>query len=116
MKTPGDLLAEWAARFAADVTTLPALYTEDALFFGSTPPLHRGVAGISAYFAALPAQPGAAVAFSDVVIETIAEGVASIAAFATFTRGDTARRLRITLTAVRRGGAWRFASHHVSPA
>ena len=50
----GLLRERWATAFAArNLDGLAALYAPDVLFFGSTPELFRGHAGVRAYFAGL---------------------------------------------------------------
>ena len=116
-KTVDAALAQWADAFARlDYAKLSSLYTDDAMFFGSTPQLRRGPQGVRDYFASLPPMPGASVEFND--IETAPAGpdvinVAMVAAFALPERPPVL--MRLTHTLVRTSDGWRIASHHASP-
>ena len=113
-----DMPARWSAAFAEmSPKALAALYTRDALFYGSTPALCRGPAAIEGYFSVLPKMNLPAVAFSDVVSVTLAPEVVALAALATFSaEGFGPVSMRLTWTLMREDGEWKIASHHVSPA
>lgn len=105
----------WIAAFNAhDLDSHAALYTEDAMLFGSDDTLHRGRAGIRSYFAGRP--PGAAVKHYPVPeLVQLGPDTAVTAAFVDFTDGATLMPYRVTWTLVRRDGNWRIAQHHGSP-
>jgi uncharacterized protein (TIGR02246 family) len=112
--------AKWADAFAKwDIDALAALYTKDALFFGSTPELFVGQDGVKAYFSKLPRGVFKAAAFSEQHVVRLSAGVIVAAGFVTFTRetnGQTAQvPFRITLTLLRQGKVWKIAAHHASP-
>ena len=116
-ETIAATLAKWADAFAKiDVDSIAALYSKDALFFGSTPPLYRGVDGVRAYFKALPLKT-AKVEFSDVTVVPVGTDVINVAAIASFTLNDAPapRVLRLTWVLVREGDVWKIISHHASP-
>ena len=110
-------LQKWSDAFAKkDWDAMSNLYSKDALFFGSTPPLYRGLDGVKAYFNALPPMVGATVAFKDLAIVPIGSSLINIAGIATFTvPGAPAPFVfRITQSYVNEGGAWKIVSHHAS--
>lgn len=115
-------LAKWTDAFAkADGDAIAALYAKDALFFGSTPPLYKGVDGVKAYFQpifkSLPPNAPTKVEFSDLSVSPVGDDVINLAATASFTinNAPTPRVYRLTQVFVREGGAWKILSHHVSP-
>jgi uncharacterized protein (TIGR02246 family) len=115
-----DLEAKWSDAFAKwDIDALAALYTKDALFFGSTPDLYIGQDGVKTYFSKLPTGVFKSATFSDQHFIRLAPNVILAAGFVTFTRetnGQTSQLpFRITLTLLRQGRVWRIASHHASP-
>ncbi|MDN3272880.1 DUF3225 domain-containing protein [Frankia sp. RB7] len=110
-------LQKWSDAFAKkDWDAMSSLYAKDALFYGSTPPLYRGLDGVKAYFSALPPMVGATVAFKDTTVVPIGSNLINIAGIATFTvPGAPAPNVfRITQSYVNESGAWKIASHHVS--
>lgn len=111
-------LTKWADAFAKlDGDAIAALYAKDALFFGSAPPLYKGVDGVKAYFKALPPVSAAKVEFSDLTVAPVGSDVINLAATASFTinNAPTPRVLRLTQVFVREGGTWKILSHHASP-
>jgi len=109
-------LARWADAFGRqDVETLSGLYTADALFWGSSPTLHRGPKGVQAYFAGLPPMDGAKVHFDDVHFAAAGSDVINVAMAANFSLPGQTFPWRLTHTLVRDGGEWRIACHHASP-
>jgi ketosteroid isomerase-like protein len=110
-------LQKWSDAFAKkDWDSMTSLYSKDALFYGSTPPLYRGLDGVKAYFNALPPMVGATVAFKDMAVVPIGSDLINIAGIATFTvPGAPAPFVfRITQSYVNEGGTWKIVSHHVS--
>jgi uncharacterized protein (TIGR02246 family) len=114
------LEAKWSDAFAKwDLDALTGLYTKDALLFGTAPELYVGQDGVKTYFSKLPKGVFKSVAFSDQHVIRLTGSVIVAAGFVTFTRemnGQTSQvPLRITLTMVRQGKAWKIAAHHASP-
>ncbi len=110
-------LAKWADAFAKiDADSIAALYSKDALFFGSTPPLYTGVDGVRAFFKALPLKTAKA-EFSDVTVVPVGADVINVAAILSATINDAAapRVFRLTWVLVREGDSWKIISHHASP-
>ncbi len=106
--TVAATLAKWADGLARlDADAIAALYSKDALFYGSTPPLYKGADGVRAYFTALPLK-SAKVEFSDVTVVPIGADVINVAAIAAFTLNDapTPRVFRLTQVLVREGDGW----------
>ena len=110
----GLLRTRWATAFAArDLDGLAALYAPDALFFGSTPELFRGQAGVRAYFAGL--SPDVALeAFEAPELVGVAPGVFATAGFWRFRFGAEARLYRLTWVIAARDGGWVIAQHHAA--
>lgn len=112
--TAAVLRAAWAKAFAArDLDALAALYAPDVLFFGSTPELFRGHAGVRAYFAGL--SPDVALeAFEEPELVCVAPGVFATAGFWRFRFGAEQRRYRLTWVVAARDGGWFIAQHHAA--
>ena len=108
------LRARWAAAFAArDLDGLAALYAPDVLFFGSTPELFRGHAGLQTYFAGL--SPDVSLeAFEEPDLVRVAPGVFATAGFWRFRFGAAPRRYRLTWVIAARDGGWVIAQHHAA--
>ena len=108
------LRARWAQAFAArDLDGLAALYAPDALFFGSTPELFRGQAGVRAYFAGL--SPDVSLeAFEEPELAPVAPGVFATAGFWRFRFGVEPRLYRRTWVIAARDGGWVIAQHHAA--
>jgi uncharacterized protein (TIGR02246 family) len=106
---------KWIEAFNShDLDTHAALYTEDAMLFGSIPELVVGRAAIKAYFGGRgPNVHVAHYPFPDVV--TIRDDVAATAAHVDFADGDTPMPYRVTWMLVKQDGHWRIAQHHGSP-
>jgi uncharacterized protein (TIGR02246 family) len=118
-ETVGEMQRRWADAFArADADALAALYTDDALFFGSMPDLYLGASGVRRYFETLPKGYENA-AFTDTEAVEIGADLIVSAGFVTFTGEHDGERFsvlyRMSWTLVRAGGNWRIASHHASP-
>lgn len=112
-----SVLDKWADAFdRGDQEALVSLYSERALFYGATPALRRGKAGVRAYFAAFPKTMKAQVKFTQVVVEATRPDVINVAALATFATESppATRAMGLTLLLVSEDGAWRIAGHHVS--
>ena len=113
-----DIIAKWSDAFSRlDANALSALYSENALFYGSVPNLFKGRAGVSAYFDGLQRMPSPHVAFSDLVITTIGANVINMAGKAVFDRGpdNPPLHVKITWIIVHEPEGWHIISHHVSP-
>mgnify|MGYP003342631553 CR=1 FL=1 len=110
-----EIQAAWAAAFRArDFEAMASLYTQTALFFGSTAALYCGRGGVKTYFATLR---------HDITLDEF-ERFESIelrrdliiaAGYWRFTFGTETRPYRLSWTIVRDGDAWKIASHHASP-
>ncbi len=110
----GTLRSRWAQAFAArDLDGLAALYAPDVLFFGSTPELFRGQAGVRAYFAGLPPEV-ALEAFEEPELVSVAAGVFATAGFWRFRFGDQHARFRLTWVVALRDGGWVIVQHHAA--
>ncbi len=110
-----ELRKAWARAFRArDAEALANLYTQEAMFFGSTPDLYRGRDGVRAYFSTLRAdvtldefEPGD-------VVQT-GEDTMIAAGYWQFLFGTELRRYRLTWTIVQQSAGWLIAAHHASP-
>lgn len=113
--TIDDLIAQWIAAFNAhDLDRHMALYTADAMLFGSTDTLQDGRDAIRAYFGGRG--PGVRVrSFPAPQVRQVAEGVAAVAGHVDFADGDEPMPYRLSWMVVRRDGNWRIAQHHGSP-
>ncbi len=110
-------LQKWSDAFARkDWEAMGSLYSKDALFYGSTPPLYRGIDGVRAYFHALPPTVGATVAFKDMTIVPVGSDLINVAGIATFTVPGAPAPIafRITQSYINRDDVWKIVSHHVS--
>jgi uncharacterized protein (TIGR02246 family) len=97
-----------------DLDAHAALYTEDAMLFGSVPELIIGRAAIRAYFGGRgPKVHVAHYPFPRVTM--IADDVAATAAHVDFADGDQPMPYRVTWMLVKRDGEWKIAQHHGSP-
>jgi uncharacterized protein (TIGR02246 family) len=113
--TVETLLAEWIAAFNAhDLARHMALYTEDAILFGSVDELQRGRDRIRSYFAKRP--PGMRVkSYPMPEVREVAPGVVVTGGHVDFANGDQLSPYRVTWVLVRQDGNWRIAQHHGSP-
>src|ERR1700759_5101877 len=112
-------LAKWSDAFARkDWDAMTPVYSKDALFYGSTPPLYKGVDGVKAYFKALPPMVGATAAFKDLAVVPVGANLINMAGTAVFTipAAPAPAVFRITQVFVNEDGAWKIVSHHVSRA
>ena len=110
-----SLIANWIEAFNAyDLDRHMALYTPDAMLFGSVDTLQEDRDAIRTYFGKRP--PGVRVkSYSPPLVRQIGEGVAVTAAHVDFAVGDQPMPYRMTWTLVRQDGNWRIAQHHGSP-
>ncbi len=110
--------AAWSEAFARkDWPGLAALYTEAPAFYGSTPALQTGRAGVQAYFEALPPSLAGAHYARPHVGRLGPDCFAASGAVAFVNRGqggDATLPFRMTQVFVRDGEAWRIAVHHAS--
>lgn len=110
-----SLIAAWVDAFNShDLDRHVALYTDDALLFGSTDELYRGRDGVRAYFGKLPADASVR-NYPPPVIRHLDDGTAITAGYVDFADGERLLPYRMTWTLVRRGGEWKIAQHHGSP-
>lgn len=110
-----SLRAQWVDAFNMhDLDRHVALYTGDALLYGSNDTLHDGRENIRAYFTNLPATASVR-SYPAPAIRYISDDVAVTAAHVDFADGGTLMPYRLTWTVVRRGGDWKIAQHHGSP-
>ncbi len=113
-----SIIEKWSAGFTKlDADALASLYSRNALFFGSTPPLYKGKEGVAAYFNALPRWKSPTVQFTDLVTTPIGSEVINIAGTASFVVSENAPPVsfRLTWVIIREDGDWKIVSHHVSP-
>ena len=113
--TAESLHAQWVAAFNAhDLDRHMALYTEDAILFGSVDELQDGRSAIRGYFGNRP--PGMRVkSYPMPLIREVAADVVVTAAHVDFADGDKVFPYRVTWVLVKRSGNWRIAQHHGSP-
>jgi len=114
-----DSLAAWNAAMANwNVQQLLELYDEQALFLGSTPPLHTGKDGVRAYFEGIPGS-SSVLELIDMEVAALCEEIVIASGYARFESvigGNTViNKMRISFTFVQRDSGWKIASHHVSP-
>ena len=113
-----DFIGQWSAAFnRLDANALSALYSEQALFYGSMTNLFQGRDGVASYFNALTRWTSPTVAFRDIVVTTIGSSVINMAGRATFEPGEDTPPLRVKITwvIVNETDGWHIVSHHVSP-
>jgi ketosteroid isomerase-like protein len=114
-----NVLASWNAAMASwNVDQIVEVYDENTLFLGSTPPLHKGRAGVRSYFEGIPGERSVLELFEmEVVVLDAKIIVASgYAKFESVIGGNAIiNNMRISLTLVLRDSDWKIASHHVSP-
>lgn len=111
-------IAKWSAAFTRlDAEALSALYSEQALFYGSVPMLFRGRAGVAAYFNALPRYEAPKAAFSDIVATTLGADIVNMAGRVTFVTDPDRPPLQVKITwiLVNETDGWHIISHHISP-
>jgi uncharacterized protein (TIGR02246 family) len=114
LEDAAEVRAQWAEAFnAGNHDKLVALYTKDALFYGSTAPLFKGQDGVRAYFAHLP--PGLKAQMAEQSVVAIDPNVLLSSGLVDFTRPDGGvASFRLTLALVRVGDKWLIAQHHAS--
>jgi uncharacterized protein (TIGR02246 family) len=114
LEDAAEVRAQWAEAFnAGDRDKIVALYTKDALFYGSTAPLFKGQEGVRAYFSHLP--PGLKAQMGEQTVVAVQPDVLLSSGLVDFTRPDgTVASFRLTLALVRVGGQWFIPQHHAS--
>ena len=107
--------ASWEQVYnAGDADKFAALYTKDAMLFGSTAQLFTGTDGARTYFSKLPA--GIKVKMGDQQAIAAGPDVVLSSGFADFTfPNGTVAAFRLTLAFVKVDGKWLVAQHHGSP-
>ena len=107
--------ATWERAFnSGDADKIAALYTRDAMMFGSTAQLFAGTDGVRTYFSKLPA--GIKAKMGDQQAIAVGPDVLLSSGFADFTLADgTVLPYRLTLALVKVDGKWLLAQHHGSP-
>jgi uncharacterized protein (TIGR02246 family) len=107
--------AQWEQVYnSGDADKFSALYTKDALLFGSTAQLFTGTEGVRTYFSKLP--PGIKTKMGDQQAIAAGPNVLLSSGFADFTLKDgTVLPFRLTLAMVKVDGQWLIAQHHGSP-
>jgi uncharacterized protein (TIGR02246 family) len=107
--------AEWEQVYnSGDADKFAALYTKDAMLFGSTAQLFTGTDGVRTYFSKLP--PGIKTKMGDQQAIAFGPDVLLSSGFADFTLKDgTVLPFRLTFAIVKVGGRWLVAQHHGSP-
>lgn len=108
------LIAQWIDAFNAhDLDRHAALYTEDALLFGSVDELQIGRNAIHGYFGGRG--PFVRVkSYLPPVVRMVSQDVAATASHVDFADGDQPMPYRVTWVVVRRDGNWKIAQHHGS--
>jgi len=117
-QTVSSIIEKWSAGFnKLDADALASLYSKNALFFGSTPPLYKGKEGVAAYFNALPRWKSPTVQFTDLVVTPLGSDAINVAATASFVVSESAPPVsfRLTWVVIREDNDWKIVSHHVSP-
>ncbi len=113
--TVDRLLAEWIAAFNAhDLDRHMALYTEDAMLFGSIDELQVGRDAVRGYFSRVPATVQVK-AYPMPLVRHVSDDVVVTGGHVDFADGDQPDPFRMTWVLVRRDGNWRIAQHHGSP-
>jgi uncharacterized protein (TIGR02246 family) len=109
------VLARWEQVYnSGDVDKFVALYTKDALLFGSTASLFSGSEGIRSYFTKLPA--GIKAKMGDQQAIAVGPDVLLSSGLVDFTlKNGTVLPFRLTVAIVRVDGQWLIAQHHGSP-
>jgi len=112
-----SLSKQWAEAFARqDAEAIAALYSSEAIFYGSTPERRQGPQEIAAYFAAFPPTTGLMVEFSNALASPISSDVINMACLADFSADKMpAQRVRLTWTLVKENQDWKVSMHHASP-
>jgi uncharacterized protein (TIGR02246 family) len=107
--------ANWEQVYnSGDADKFAALYTKDAMLFGSTAQLFTGTEGAKVYFSKLPA--GIKVKMGDQQAIAAGPDVLLSSGFADFTfPNGTVAPFRLTLAFVKVDGKWLVAQHHGSP-
>jgi uncharacterized protein (TIGR02246 family) len=107
--------AQWEQVYnAGDADKFAALYTKDAMLFGSTAQLFTGSDGVRSYFSKLPT--GIKAKMGDQQAIAVGPNVLLSSGFADFTLKDgTVVPFRLTLAMVKVDGQWLIAQHHGSP-
>jgi uncharacterized protein (TIGR02246 family) len=109
------LWARWEQVYnSGDADKFVALYTKDAMLFGSTPQLATGSDGVRTYYTKLPA--GIQAKMGEQKAIEVAPNVLLISGFVDFIlKNGTVLPFRLTLAAVKTGAQWLVAQHHGSP-
>jgi len=107
--------AQWEKVYnSGDADKFVALYTKDAMLFGSTAKLFTGTEGVRTYFTKLPA--GIQTKMRDQQAIAVGRNVLLSSGFADFTLKDgTVLPFRLTFAIVKVRGKWLIAQHHGSP-
>jgi ketosteroid isomerase-like protein len=105
---------QWAEAFnAGNVDKLVSLYTNDALFYGSTAPLFKGSDGVRTYFSHLP--PGLKAQMGEQSVVAVEPNVLLSSGLVDFSLKDgPVASFRLTLALVKVGGQWQIVQHHAS--
>jgi uncharacterized protein (TIGR02246 family) len=107
--------ARWEQVYnSGDADTFVALYSKNAMLFGSTAQLFTGSEGVRTYFTKLPAV--IKVQMRDQQAIAVNPEVLLSSGFADFTLKDgTLLPFRLTFAIVKVDGKWLIAQHHGSP-
>ncbi len=115
------ILKRWVETTVSSRTEeVVAMYTSDALFYGSAPELKSGKDGVASYFQALPKGGVADVVFYNPKSARVSENTIIIASYVdfhvNFTGTSRVLEYRIMLTLVKGAdGNWLIAGHHAAP-
>lgn len=107
--------AQWEQVYnSGDADKFAALYSKDAMLFGSTAQLFVGSEGARTYFSKLP--PGIKAKMGDQQAIAVGPNVLLSSGFADFVLKDgTVLPFRLTFAMVKVDGQWLIAQHHGSP-
>jgi uncharacterized protein (TIGR02246 family) len=107
--------AQWEQVYnSGDADKFAALYSKDAMLFGSTAQLFVGSEGARTYFSKLPA--GIKAKMGDQQAIAVGPNVLLSSGFADFVLKDgTVLPFRLTFAMVKVGDQWLIAQHHGSP-
>ena len=113
-----DLQKAWKSAFETrQFDELAELYAEATAFYGSTRAFYKSPAGVREYFRDLPLNYVRADYEIPHIVRLGDDAMAATGEVMFYSLDDgklTERPCRMTHVLVRRGGAWKIATHHVS--
>lgn len=116
----GRMESLWRDRhLSGDIEQILALYTPDALFFGSLPRMFIGIEGIREYLGGVPLSAARDVRFFNRHLRVLGNEAIASAAYVHFDLELESRPVRwrfgMSWTLIRCRDDWKIASHHASP-